>query len=191
MTALAIPQGSCYNDVSSIRRIACIYGARPITAVSSAAPASRRIAATPKPISTTQASAGRVSSASRSSRRDVLDCTGRDGLRRLAAAYVRAADDDTLDDLRSLCWDRAQACGRDPDEIDMIDELADRWAGEMVFHVLEDEHGVLDAICRHYDWIVYEDDYPEGCVTWLYTGRSPIDLLTEVTYGSQVFSGRV
>ncbi|GIV50238.1 MAG: hypothetical protein KatS3mg038_2201 [Candidatus Kapaibacterium sp.] len=121
----------------------------------------------------------------------VLDCTGRDGLRRLAAAYVRAADDDTLDDLRSLCWDRAQACGRNPDEIDLIDELADRWAGEMVFHVLEDEHGVLDALCRHYDWIVYEDDYPEGCITWLYTGRSPVDQLTEVTDGSQVFSGRV
>ncbi|GIV50914.1 MAG: hypothetical protein KatS3mg038_1435 [Candidatus Kapaibacterium sp.] len=123
--------------------------------------------------------------------RDVLDCTGRDALRRLAAAYVRAADADDLDELRSLCWERAEYLGREPTEADMVAELADRWAGEMVFQILENKTGVLDALARHYDWIVYEDDYPEGCVTWLYTGRSPIDLLTEVTYGSQVFSGRV
>ncbi|GIV52035.1 MAG: hypothetical protein KatS3mg038_2556 [Candidatus Kapaibacterium sp.] len=123
--------------------------------------------------------------------RDVLDCTGPEALRRLATAYVRAADEDVRDELRSLCWDRAEYLGREPDERDMVDELVDRWAGDMVFHVLEDEDGVLDVLARQFNWIVYEDDYPEGCITWLYTGRSPIDLLTEVTYGSQVFSRRV
>ncbi|GIW05145.1 MAG: hypothetical protein KatS3mg059_1765 [Thermomicrobiales bacterium] len=113
-------------------------------------------------------------------------------LRRLAAAYVRAADDD----VSTICGPSAgtapQACGRDPDR-DRHDRTSSPTAGPARWcsTILENKTGVLDALARHYDWIVYEDDYPEGCVTWLYTGRSPIDLLTEVTYGSQVFSGRV
>ncbi|GIV50739.1 MAG: hypothetical protein KatS3mg038_1260 [Candidatus Kapaibacterium sp.] len=156
-----------YNDVSSIRRIACVYGARPITAVSSAAPASRRIAASAEAYLDNPGFGGPRLYCVEVEPRDVLDCTGRDALRRLAAAYVRAADADDLDELRSLCWDRAEYLGREPDERDMVDELVDRWAGEMVFQILENKTGVLDALARHYDWIVYEDDYPEGCVTWL------------------------
>lgn len=34
---------------------------------------------------------------------------------------------------------------------------------------------LCDALAERYDWIVYEDDYPEGAVTWCYLGSDDIE----------------
>ncbi|GIV51093.1 MAG: hypothetical protein KatS3mg038_1614 [Candidatus Kapaibacterium sp.] len=85
-------------------------------------------------------------SASRSTRRDVLDCTGRDALapprRRLRPRRRRLT---TLDELRSLCWDRAAERAAATQTESRHGRTSSPTAGpaRWSIHVLEDQAGVL------------------------------------------------
>lgn len=43
-----------------------------------------------------------------------------------------------------------------------------------VFNVLENDPAARQIASRLYDWIVYEDDYPPGAVTWSYWGSETL-----------------
>jgi hypothetical protein len=65
--------------------------------------------------------------------------------------------------------DLADALGLDADDNDVIEALIDE--GETYVH------GVIDSRKRRaqlhaagYDWVVYQDSYPDGAITWVYLG---------------------
>lgn len=54
-----------------------------------------------------------------------------------------------------------------------ISDLADSWKmgqggnHEYFYQVIEADDLVLEALQSAYDWVVYEDDYPVNCTTWM------------------------
>ncbi len=55
----------------------------------------------------------------------------------------------------------------DDTEAVTVDELLDIYDPVYPYNMWEDTPSVIfDVLADNWDWIVYEDDYPEGCVTW-------------------------
>jgi len=75
---------------------------------------------------------------------------------------------------RSAWSNLAEALGLDADDEDVVHALREEGA-----HYI---HGIIDSPRRRdelheagYDWVVYEDSFPESAVTWAYLGED-IDL---------------
>lgn len=47
-------------------------------------------------------------------------------------------------------------------------------AGRYVHNVWEERKRAFDAIADLYDWVRFVDDYPAGCITWMYAGSRPL-----------------
>lgn len=58
---------------------------------------------------------------------------------------------------------------------DERDAAEDRWSqAAKTFAPWETAPALRDMLAERYDWIVYDDDYPEGAVTWCYLGSDDI-----------------
>jgi len=54
-------------------------------------------------------------------------------------------------------------------------DVADRWHSAGWLYPWEESADVARRLAESpYQWIVYQDDYPDGCVTWRYIGREPL-----------------
>ena len=101
----------------------------------------------------------------------------RRGLRPLAAAWLAAVSAMDEDDR-----DRATR-GYEPEDDEATGltarDVVAAWRRdgyEHVFQVLERVRGVEDALIGHgHKWIKFEDDFPEGSVTWKHLGDDPIE----------------
>lgn len=72
----------------------------------------------------------------------------------------------------------AAAVMPDDDEDDRIDASDDwRMTQGSIYGVLENISAVRREVEAHYDWVVYDDDYPDGCQTWVYTGRAALPVV--------------
>lgn len=55
-----------------------------------------------------------------------------------------------------------------------------RGYADFVYQVWENSPEVREQIIAlGYSWIVYEDDYPQGCMTWVYLGETPLEYKEE------------
>lgn len=78
--------------------------------------------------------------------------------------------------LQELAEDLFETLGGDHES---ADDLRQSWVDAgltRVFQVIENRPAVKRAVAASYDWLVYEDDYPEGCETWMYLGDGEIEM---------------
>lgn len=56
------------------------------------------------------------------------------------------------------------------DDCDEAEDAYEDWRGsgyDYAYHVWQERRGVREMLSDRYDWIRYEDDYPDGAVTWV------------------------
>jgi len=71
---------------------------------------------------------------------------------------------------RHAWYDLAEALGLDAEDQDVIDELKEE--GDSYLHgIVDKQRRRAQLHAAGYDWVVLEDSYPNGAVTWTYLGE--------------------
>lgn len=79
-------------------------------------------------------------------------------------------DSSPIQRLAEVLREHAEALGYDDAE-DLMDDLRSH---AYVWECWENRSTISAWLSRHYDWIVYRDNYPEGCTTYAYVGAGTI-----------------